>query len=613
MTDTQKQEGLIPSRADSPPQRSSHHHVDTPRFRHPLLLPELLITIAPYLSQPDSCRSARVCRVWHSVFLSRIWSELGLLLDTENKYENPAPQVVEKYKSLVRSVHIQYSAISSNGEQLQEQQQEQQELVQFDNTIMVPSSLSFPNLTVLKISLLKPETYPHYANEVENAAAAQDDFFQLGYKISFPQCWSFLQTRTLEIMQRTISENPTGFCNRLRELNLSNMRLTGPDQWMTLYEHCWSRLDVLALRGEWWSTNIDSRRDESLFDRAKVVALIERLKGRTTTSKIRDLTLESHNCNEGLYSLHRWLVFQCPRVVRLVWGITGYDWFGRRPVAMCQLANAIESSSFSGEVKSETAATSNDHNGQELEEDDENEQDDMIESEHGFQDLKILHLPEAEFEAEDFTVVVQGLKTPLTELNLSRTLMKLASWKALEAEPRHLVTLRSVNVEHCCLPGPALHAMLCSMPNLEQFFADSIHDTDIIRVEDGEAGSYGRPWVCERLRTLHLQFDFLYFSSRRKILSRLAKLNRLEVLRLGGSKIRLGLSPVGFSQPGELGLLDELRTLRWLRDFQGWRDKDHQWGLAEAEWVQRYWPEIQSIDGPHLEKKAKDLLPKILS
>jgi len=205
-----------------------------------------------------------------------------------------------------------------------------------------------------------------------------------------------------------------------------------PRDWMTLWETLWSRLQVLLLIGPWWGSyqifqedeetmggyfedymERDDPRFRELFDQDRMEELAKRLGPPRT---MRDLTLVDNNeCpNEALFEIQRWMVLQCPKVVRLEWRV---DWPKKEESSpMLQMRNIILNAQLS---KLDAPP---------------------------FQDLQTVALSQP-FDETDFILLVQAMPY-LTELNMRRSEDFVeSSWKALmAATPRHLETLRVVNV-----------------------------------------------------------------------------------------------------------------------------------------------------------------------
>lgn len=232
--------------------------------------------------------------------------------------------------------------------------------------------------------------------------------------------------------------------------------------------------------------------------------------------------------------------------------------------------------------------------------------------------------------------MINGL-LQLKELSLAGTNFNQECWGFQRDCSHHLKMIQHLDLERCNdLSGASIHAMLCSMPNLETFQAGVIAETDILPLpeqqrgndDDGEAKE-GQAWVCLGLKKLVLMFTLLDPVLRtvwqNRVLTLLATLERLEYCRLcdaytevpSGHELRLKLDlppgGVGMSfddndEVGRLGGLDRLRTLKKLHTFVGPVSDVTMWGKDEARWVLKYWPEMRQLTGVKFTTGAQELL-----
>jgi len=135
--------------------------------------------------------------------------------------------------------------------------------------------------------------------------------------------------------------------------------------------------------------------------------------------------------------------------------------------------------------------------------------------------------------------------------------------------------------------------VMSSCPTMETFTALSINDIDIVE---------GQPWVCLRLRVLHVMFHFnpSAISYRQPLVfEQLSRLTRLEELDIGGGRLLDRPGGFVFQELSDLRLengLDKLSTLRLLRvlDFKKARQKMEE---QEIEWMIEHWKSLDEIHG----------------
>lgn len=227
--------------------------------------------------------------------------------------------------------------------------------------------------------------------------------------------------------------------------------------------------------------------------------------------------------------------------------------------------------------------------------------------------LEELTFPEVQLSNKDFADLM-GLIEPgrLFKLEMSRTHFNLGAWRALKQanESAHLLSLRELSLDGCrFLPGSAVQEIMCTMPRLEIFRAESLMDTDIQRDP--------LPWVCLGLKELQLRFKMASLPSRPRstpmfsfstkaaiqeqkqqeerdqrqrtliFWSRLSKLTQLEVMircvpvdEMSGSLIRVSLKDG----------LDQLKSLGRLRVID---ENVTRLGKEEIQWVLQNWPRLE--------------------
>ncbi|KAG0036089.1 hypothetical protein BGZ83_003895, partial [Gryganskiella cystojenkinii] len=203
-------------------------------------------------------------------------------------------------------------------------------------------------------------------------------------------------------------------------------------------------------------------------------------------------------------------------------------------------------------------------------------------------------------------VVIEAMPR-LTELDLTAGELDSAAWEVLKAQPGLLMRLKVLKLKECSvLDGRSIQDMLCSLPKLEVFAAESIKDIDILADD--------RAWVCSGLKDLKVSFllkgdtppsssspnDSPLSQSQNMILARLSQLTRLEKLDLNGHCWSYYWTPeMALELTVEKGL-DQLRTLRSLKCITAPEvERDTAWwGSAEVDWMMMgHWPELTSTKG----------------
>ena len=323
------------------------------------------------------------------------------------------------------------------------------------------------------------------------------------------------------------------------------------DGWKYWYESQGSRLQKLNLIDATSSlVDIDLIMDEAM----------DALLSETSASSLRNLELMARGATLASQQGQMLLVMKSPGLKRLSWSILNSKG------AITRLAEAFEKSS------------------------------------HGLfcQQLESLSFPNhGDVVLADFKRVVDSLPA-LTDL-------ELAGYDKISRDiPSYLTTLsrlRRLNIDGCgWAPPSVVQDILCSMPNLEVFVADTLSDKAIEKDP--------RTWVCTCLKELSV--SLLVFSgpisvkatAEGRMLDRLCQLERLERLKFlhvtshGGREA----GPFRFEMESRL---DKLKTLRGLRSFEA--PVGQWWTEAEARWVLKNWTQLRELD-IHMDSKAKELL-----
>ena len=173
---------------------------------------------------------------------------------------------------------------------------------------------------------------------------------------------------------------------------------------------------------------------------------------------------------------------------------------------------------------------------------------------------------------------------------------------------QHSASLTNLDLSLYSRPATSRIAqeILSSCPLLESFSFVHINATAVAE---------GRPWVCMRLKslTMHFQFDPLTISEiQPRVFEQIARLYRLNYLALCG---RFG-TPPPFQTTVDLRLengLGELRTLRSLRAIR-FGDSIQKMGEKEIEWMLEHWRSLEEVLGKlhEEEPEVQDALARIL-
>ncbi|KAG0045062.1 hypothetical protein BGZ83_009677 [Gryganskiella cystojenkinii] len=478
----------------------------------PLEIPEILGMISAYLDQRSLARCLRVSRLWHSHFLPYLWSELHL----EPPGGHAAMPVYRPIKENAQYVRRLY--------------------VMGDIGTKLRTYVTCPHLHYLRITqALQPKTQ-YSSHALIRRHQESLTFLSINEETS---------RRLLDTITR---------CSKLQRLILRSLKLTEPDQWISLYDDLWSRLRVLHLHGNWFSPKTTLQLSPTIPSEETTASTY-----LSRPAAIEELHITGQSVSETALEAHIWVIKQCPRLTRLRWTSTWYT-YEREP--MLWLADAIRSGST-------------------------------------WPRLESLDLSDQKYQVVDFATVVEALPR-LKELRLSGTNFGQGSWATLQQHSRLLNGLRVLSVEGEHLRGPTAQEILCSMPNLEIFKGSVLSDFDIL-CDD-------RPWVCQRLRELTISIELESRSSQPMILARIAALSRLEVVELFNrtrdSKKVLHLTV----KDG----LNQLKTLSRLRAFRGPLDKFmFEWSPEDIRWVVENWPRLRWLSGVKLVGGSEGALKRI--
>ncbi|KAG0046294.1 hypothetical protein BGZ83_008520 [Gryganskiella cystojenkinii] len=500
--------------------------------------------------------------MWYSVLLPVVWFDLKFLIEGDQLIPEKRNSTahIRKHAWLVRDLKLCVDRKRIQGLPLANARGQDRTLLQL-----------FPNLTSLKIALDRNREWMNGRWDEERATS-----YVLSILINNKNNRSRQLIKDNESDRNNsndINEEERQSLQGLKELEVRDLHLQQPLEWMSFYEDLWSRLEVLTLTGSWWVLHDDLDKDHALLDPEKM----EMLSQRVGPATLRDLTLETYSADRTLYKVQAWIIQQCVGLTRLRWSF--HDFNG--PTGPLSI--------FFDLIKEA---------GEKI----------------LLPDLHDIAFAGTNLDSRHFTTFIQN-RPRVSELDLSRTYFCHECWKSLQATPRHLESLTVLMLDDCPrLSGSVLHEMLCSLPNLDIFCADQITDEDI------EADKDNRPWVCLRLRSLHVSFKFPGFSppggtrKRDVIAPRLATLERLEFLNLRSSNLRLTLSP------GD-GCLDLLHGLRRLKEigkepilsygysFDEPNLNDDHWSDQEVAWARKHWPELKFLRGFSYRRGVQDPFP----
>jgi len=188
--------------------------------------------------------------------------------------------------------------------------------------------------------------------------------------------------------------------------------------------------------------------------------------------------------------------------------------------------------------------------------------------------------------------------------------LKMAGFGIISGDIRSylttLIRLRKLSIDGCRWATPdVVQNILCSMPYLEVFVADSLSNNAI--EEDA------RPWVCTGLKKLTVSFTILSgpllskATVEAKMMDRLSQLQGLERLKLPKGVVFTPPNGLGNDQlrfQMESGL-DRLKTLKRLQIFEA--PVGQWWEEDEARWALENWTQLRELD-VDMDTKAKELL-----
>lgn len=466
--------------------------------RDPLAIPEILASIGEHMDRQTLCVSIRVSRLWNPAFLPFLWSTILIHDLARLPFET-----VE--------THVRYIC----------------ELTLMDDVDQrYGTDLFCPKLARLTIkSFLSLETYYRTPLFAFTDLIRRHQHTLRSVRFTSPitkDLWAALEC-----------------CTQLEDLFISQLKLTDPAEWLSLYDRIWSRLTVLHLYGDWTPSELP----EAL--------LLQPLENSRPLAKIQDLAILRDNFNpderqrDAQTQVQGWIIQQSRSLVKCDWSTWEFD---QDKGVVKQLAERLLSS------------------GQDL-----------------WPQLESLRLAQ-EFRGTDFAVLMDGL-TRLTELRMLQTNFDDFCWNAIERNSRHLASLRTLVISKCPLvTGKILQAMMASLPNLELLEAEMLEDKDILDDD--------RPWICVRLKILRVIIVLGLQESQPMILERLSRLVQLEECRLYGDD-----SSHSLDLTLEKGL-DQLRTLKQLQHFQvGNSQRKTRWGKEEVQWTQDHWPRLKELFG----------------
>ncbi|KAG0052634.1 hypothetical protein BGZ83_002350 [Gryganskiella cystojenkinii] len=380
-----------------------------------------------------------------------------------------------------------------------------------------------------------------------------------------------LQKLTVKTEYRSQILDAISSCSRLEQLEFAGLTPEALEEWRAATHTLWSHVRFFS-----WSTGYPETPDNLGSQRLSSQELSDILEQVKETS-VQELSMTVTTFQWYLVQAQWLLIVKSPHLARLHW-MVNCNCTTEHPVVKL-LADAARSYTMIG------------------------------------QRLFDLSLPRSTFRNQDFADLVRVLPV-LTKLNLNRTNFDVETWKILKQETPELLTmLRSLKIRRCNdTSGAVVQDILCSMPNLEEFWGDYLSDSEIL--EDD------RPWVCLSLKTLALAIILLQDrdTTQPLILDRLSRLERLEVLNLDnrgmrghyGHHIHARKSKIDQHHCLLINLaqgLEPLRTLRCLTRIHGpifWFSS--LWTAhGEMQWVLEHWRRLATIRNFVLDDKAKKL------
>ncbi|KAK3810321.1 MAG: hypothetical protein J3Q66DRAFT_415870 [Benniella sp.] len=205
--------------------------------------------------------------------------------------------------------------------------------------------------------------------------------------------------------------------------------------------------------------------------------------------------------------------------------------------------------------------------------------------------------------SDEVSTIIQGLQriTRLTVLSA----VGLASLDILEHLQPHFCNLKELNMAtSSSISSRIAREILTSCPLLERFEGYRINANDVA----------GRPWVCLRLKVLHLHFSFnagTVKDLQPQVLDQLSRLIRLEELFMHGFD-RRGQESINLTLKNGLGKLLTLRLLRVV-DFRGTRQRMNE---QEIDWMLEHWRSLECLRGGLNDRKpdvARELRKRLKS
>ncbi|GJJ77362.1 hypothetical protein EMPS_09721 [Entomortierella parvispora] len=320
--------------------------------------------------------------------------------------------------------------------------------------------------------------------------------------------------------------------------------MSNATHFLEAYERLWSRLEVVSFRG-------------SVHRMSQVPSseIMEQCAIRMGPSRIQRLTFD----DDRNMTLYGWMVQQSPQLIHLQCCSSMPDTFS----PMRWLAFEIEQ-------------TIMDRSG-----------------------LQSLALPYQTFRPEVFRYFLSTVPR-IKKLDLSSTNFSRPSWMTMRLFPRHLHAITELTLDSCrLLQGAEVVEMLTMMPNLEVLYADGyLKDEHVL-------GDFNRPWACRGLKVLAVDVEQISSRAQRMFMKRLSELVRLETCCLCAALNASGT--IGYRLELDGGL-DRLRTLGRLRSFAVHNTNGPIWGMEEVQWMQRFWPKLDSLRGFSMDEDAASLL-----
>ncbi|GJJ74776.1 hypothetical protein EMPS_07134 [Entomortierella parvispora] len=347
-------------------------------------------------------------------------------------------------------------------------------------------------------------------------------------------------------------------CPKLEKLKLRYRYFEEEKDWLKWYKRLWSRLESLS-----WEGIVEY---ESTSDDVRVVSEVLAQFSHVGPTTIKDLHLGDGHRMRMVELTHVLLLMKSPELVRLRWDVD------RDMVDI--LARIAEMVPFG-------------------------------------QHLKDMRLYSPDMTGKDFRKLFSKLPK-LERFEVRHGALTMDAFRALQTEtPQFLTTLKVLRLgrgggDHT---GELAHAILTSIPGLEEFSTDYITDIDI---REG-----GGRWVCTGLRRLKIGIVLLEEGTQDMVLDLLASLKNLISLDLtkpdlfrvtfptlpAGSDMSSSYSPRLTLDRG----LDRLKVLHRLASFAAPRGCTP-WTEAEAHWALRHWPRLRFIRGIGIDSKVLDLL-----